>query len=398
MIPATPLPTGSTGPKLFVFDTHPIQYRSPVFRELAQRMPDLRVFFFNEVFDGRKWWFHERGKIPKQTWEIQLQSGFASTVLNTAQTGVLRFFRETDRLLRQERPSAILVYGYYLPEHWALWWLAQSHRIPLIFVGETFSRDGGGVRKLLRDVLQPLFFRGVRRFISVGDRTHAFYRSFGVDPSRITPTKYCVDTSFFQLPEKTSQATRRRVRQELQIPDNAFVLLFVGRLFERKRPLDMIEIQNRLAHLNVYTILVGNGPMESELKEKISGNPRIRAVGFKNQGETRDCYHASDLLVVPSVYETWGLVVNEANAAGIPALVTETCGTAGDLVISGETGEVIAVGDTRAAAQKIAELVSSEFRYQRLQKTAQKKVLTEYRIENFAEAIATAARLETSRR
>ncbi|NDB75533.1 MAG: glycosyltransferase, partial [Verrucomicrobia bacterium] len=67
-------------------------------------------------------------------------------------------------------------------------------------------------------------------------------------------------------------------------------------------------------------------------------------VGFKNQSELPPFYAAADFLVLPSVSETWGLVVNEAMACGLPAIVSETVGCAPDLVTEGETGFTFPTG------------------------------------------------------
>jgi len=383
--------------KLLIFDTHPIQYRSPVFASLGERFSEFKVYFFNEQFDGNKWWFHEVGKIPDQNWEQDFKSGFSYHVMGTEHKGLVKVMQEISAILKKENPKAVAMYGYYLPEHWALWFVCRRLSIPLLFIGETFSKEGSNTRKRIKQVLHPMFFKGVSQCIAIGNKTEAFYRSFNLSDAKITSAKYCVDTEFFNLPETESKNLRRSFRKKLEIPDEAFVLLYVGRFFERKRPLDMVALHKSfLKDEDVFTLMVGNGEMESEVKEAISGIPRISLLGFQNQPEVRGWYHAADLLVVPSEYETWGLVINEAFACYTPALVTNTCGAADDLVVPGHTGYVYEVGDIDYAHHLAERLRENPFRLKRIAKTAYEKVTTEYGIDQFVRAMEKAVEAVTS--
>lgn len=382
---------GPSRRKLLVFDTHPIQYRSPVFRALYAKHPDTEVVFFNEAFDGTRWWFHEVGKIPKQVWELPLREGFPNRVIGTRELGLRRTHRELARLIDADPPAAVVVYGYYLPEHWLLRRLCAVRSIPLVFVGETFSSGGSLLRRLVKRPLQRYFFRGISQFVTIGNRTETFYRKLGVSGARITRAKYCVDVGFFTMPEKEAEAARARLRAELGIPRDAFVMLFVGRLFERKRPWDVLSIFESLrAHDALHAVIVGNGPLEARLREQAKGDPRVHFAGFRNQAATRDAYYASDLLLVPSEYETWGLVVNEAFACGLPALVTDACGVAGDLVLPGETGFTFPVGKPDVAAELVARFLRDRSLRDRVGARARDKVRREYSVEQFADAFLEA--------
>jgi glycosyltransferase involved in cell wall biosynthesis len=351
----------------------------------------FKVVFFNEVFDGRKWWFHEVGKIPPQKWELSLRDGFPNEVLGTAQGGLWSRFRILRDCLRREKPSAVVIYGYYLPEHWILRLLCGRMNVPIFFVGETYSETTSFLRRMVKRPLRSYFFEKVSRFIAIGRKSEAYYRELGIAPERIIGAKYCTDVSFFLRPSDEAAEIRRRWRMETGIPQDAFVLLFVGRLFERKRPSDMIALHQRLTrHANVHTVLVGNGPLEPELRALGIDQSRLVFAGFRNQAQTREAYYGADLLVVPSVYETWGLVVNEAFACACPAMVTETCGTAGDLVVPGKTGEVFPVGDIEAAARGVERLLAQPGLRRQWGEQARQKVRAEYDVGQFADALGLA--------
>lgn len=377
--------------RLLIFDTHPIQYRSPVFKEIRARRPDFKVYFFNHQFNGNHWWFHEVGKIPEQTWGLSLQDGFANEVIGTRALGLKGAWQAFRRILETERPEQVGVYGYYQTEHWMLRLLCARRGIPMIFVGETFLTGRWSLRRLIKMPLRAFFFKGVTHFIAIGKKTLDYYRSLGVAETRLVPAKYCIDLSFFKQPPELAAERRALWRLRFDIPADAVVLLFVGRLFERKRPQDVIEIHRRLAaNPNVFTVMVGNGPLDESLRESTRGLDRLIWAGFQNQAGTRDAYYGADVLIVPSEYETWGLVVNEAAACGLPAAVTDTCGVAEDLTQDGRTGVVFPRGDIAAAVTALSCLIEYPDCRKRLGDAARQLVEKEYDVGQFADAFVKA--------
>ncbi|NQW45140.1 MAG: glycosyltransferase family 4 protein, partial [Deltaproteobacteria bacterium] len=185
-----------------------------------------------------------------------------------------------------------------------------------------------------------------------------------------------------------TEQKRSELRSSLGIKDTDFVLLFVGRLFERKRPQDIIALHEfLLSKGRVHTLMIGSGPLEGALKARCENLPRLHWLGFQNQMETRDWYFTADLLVVPSEFETWGLVVNEAFSCGLPALVSSACGAAGDLVDEGETGFVYEVGSVESAFNYVNRFLENQTLQKTMGDRARKKVLSAYRPDQFADSI-----------
>lgn len=379
---------------LLVFDTHPIQYRTPVFKHLYGLDGTLKVYFFNDQFDAEKFWFHEKGKSPKEKIGQHLEQGYPNQILSLSKESVLRRYRVLEKVLKEEKPRAVLIFGYYLPEHWMLRVATRKLNIPLLFVGETFSKgEITSWRRHVKEGLTRYFFSGVSKFVSIGDKNKKYYKSWNIPSKNISEARYCVDNDFFKLSDTESKQIRGSVRQELGIPENAFVILFVGRLFSRKRPKDVLALHDRVKNFStVHTVMIGSGEMEEEIRKETKELNNFHVLGFKKQEEIRSFYHASDVLFVPSEYETWGLVVNEAMAAGIPAIVTETCGVANDLVLPNETGFVFNKGDIAAAESFIRILITNPDRRTRISDNAKKRVTGEYTPESFAKAIFRASK------
>ncbi len=367
---------------LFIFDTHPIQYRAPVFRRLSESGTRFRVFFFEEKFEGNRWWFRERDKIPPQPFGVELKSGYQNEVLSCR--SLVDFYRRISSLLEVNRPRAILLYGYYLPEHWLLLLAASRKRIPVIFIGETFDLGGTFLRRILKSILRPLFFSQVSRFVSIGKKSFEFYQLYGVSPKKITKANYCIDTKFFE--SNKSAELRKQWRAKLGIAQKSFVILFVGRLFSRKRPMDVFALHESLSHRNVVTVIIGNGEDEKLIKERAAKTRGMHYLGFQNQEETKNAYHGSDLLYVPSEMETWGLVVNEAFSAHCPALLTDTCGAAGEIA-DFQTGAIVSVGNIGDASRQVTNFLDHPDEYGKMRDVAFTRVTKHFSIDQFANAI-----------
>jgi glycosyltransferase involved in cell wall biosynthesis len=150
------------------------------------------------------------------------------------------------------------------------------------------------------------------------------------------------------------------LRRRWGIRDDAFCVLFCGKFIPKKRPMDLVDaarmlrVDGRLP--NIHLLFVGSGELGGALRQTCDvihdaedpslpihlspaplsaancGRPPASFAGFLNQTEISRAYVAADCLVLPSDQgETWGLVVNEALASGLPCLVSDACGCAEDL-------------------------------------------------------------------
>jgi len=168
-----------------------------------------------------------------------------------------------------------------------------------------------------------------------------------IAPTRIFRSPHAVDNDFFAAtaaPHLTP-AGRLAARRALGLPAADFVVLFVGRLNGQKRVEDALAAVARLGR-GATLLVIGDGEREAEYQAK-AARLGIAAVwrGFVNQRELGRIYAASDCLVLPSDRESWGLVVNEALATGLPVVVSDRAGCAPDLVVPGRTGEQFRAGD-----------------------------------------------------
>jgi glycosyltransferase involved in cell wall biosynthesis len=131
------------------------------------------------------------------------------------------------------------------------------------------------------------------------------------------------------------------------------IILFCGKLQPWKCPLDVLRAFAKAAISRTTLVFAGEGPLRSHIEAEASVlgvRERVRIMGFVNQSQLPAVYRASDLMVIPSQYEPFGLVVNEAMLCGCPVVASDKVGAVGDLIDHDVTGFVYPCGDVPALA------------------------------------------------
>lgn len=187
----------------------------------------------------------------------------------------------------------------------------------------------------------------------------------GIKPEKIRFYPRGVDTVGF-TPSKRNGFYKRR----FQIEDSARKLLYVGRVSKEKN-VDLLvpvckEIFNR--HPDVNLVIVGSGPYLDAMKTALSDFPVI-FTGFLEGEDLKEAYASSDVFVFPSTTDTFGNVVLEAQASGIPVVVTDQGGPQENL-IPDKTGFVVPGGDADALVEKIDLLLKDGDRLNRMKRNA----------------------------
>jgi glycosyltransferase involved in cell wall biosynthesis len=226
----------------------------------------------------------------------------------------------------------------------------------------------GVVRRLLwlpaRGRLYRAAFRRLDAFLVIGTRNRDYYRSFGVPDEKMFWAPYGVDNEWFALSEPARSMARARVRDRLGVGNETVVFASSAKLIARKRPFDLLDAVAalRARRVDAHALFIGDGAERDALAARAAGAGIADSVtisGFVNQAELPAWYAASDALVLPSdARETWGLVVNEAMAAGLPVIVSDAAGCSPDLVEQGRNGFTFPCGDVSALADYLERVVA----------------------------------------
>jgi glycosyltransferase involved in cell wall biosynthesis len=347
--------------KVGIVTSHPIQYQAPLFRAIAKQPNiDLTVFFGSNhgIAPGKL----DPGFGKAFAWDISLLDGYKHIFLNNSRPDMeVSDWRldapDLKSYFKSESYDAVLVFGWSKVLFWeAIWW-ARKYSIPLIQRGESnLTHTQSWFVKAAKKVLFPILFKQFKAFLAIGSLNAKLYRHFGVPEKAIFSAPYCVDNNFFSERAAAQTENTRQIRRELGISVDETVFLFSAKFIDRKRPMDLINAASKCRTAEEsHLILVGDGALLETCRNEIAANKltNVHLVGFKNQSELPTLYAAADVLVLPSEYETWGLVVNEAMACGLPCIVSDTCGAAADMILEGKTGFTYPMGDV----QRLAELM-----------------------------------------
>ena len=208
--------------------------------------------------------------------------------------------------------------------------------------------------------------RLIDRFLAIGTRNAAYWRALGVPERKIVLMPYAVDNDFFAA---RRDADVSELRRSLDIPDGAPVILYASKMQARKYPDHLLEAFRRLPSgmaRTPYLVFVGDGEMRGEIERRSAGMDNVRILGFKGQQELPAYYRLCDVFVLPSVRETWGLVVNEAMNLGKAIIVSDQVGCGADLVRDGENGYVFPAGDIDALSRALHAVVADHDRAARM--------------------------------
>lgn len=373
--------------RLAILASHPIHYHVPLFRKLAQNdAVDLVVYFCSDygVKDGIDPEFGVKVK-----WGIPLLDGYRYIFLrNFFYKFSFGFFGQTNpgiisELFKNDY-DAIIIYGYAFFTNWLAVVGSMITRTPLILGGEmVLYLDRPWWKRFLKSMVLKFIFWNARAFLSIGSFSTKLYRHYGILEEKIFDVPYAVDNDHFMAASKALKSLRAELRSKMGIGKNDIVILFVGKLIEKKRPMDLLRayellITNYGLLVTTHLLFVGDGVLRPELEKyaeehnlkNSSLNPHsansdtfassgcgVHFVGFKNQTELSACYAISDVFVLPSTsQEVSPVTINEAMCFGLPIVVSGSIPSARDFVKHNENGFIFPLGEINTLAAHLKEL------------------------------------------
>ena len=338
---------------LVILTSHPIQYQAPLWRALAHdgRVP-FEVWFLTDHAVKPT---HDREFGKSFAWDSNLLDGYSYRFLPVRIGWQMDRFRgihvseSWSKLFKEHGVTRLWVEGWRFSENWAAVCAARRAGVEVWMRGETndLLHRSASLRETIRRFLLRQLFSRIHRFLCIGSANRRFYQSFGISSERLESAPYCVENRRFAEKAVDLRSRRLQIRRDWGIPDDKFCVLFCGKFIAKKRPMDLIAALGQLDGKRFHALFVGSGELESEMLAKIDPiylhgklrkveegpRPKASFAGFLNQSAIVEAYVAADCLVLASDFgETWGLVANEAMAAGLPCIASDQCGCAEDLV------------------------------------------------------------------
>jgi glycosyltransferase involved in cell wall biosynthesis len=387
--------------RLAIVVTHPIQYFAPLFRRLAQR-PEIDLTVLYASLMGAEP-YTDPGFGKTLAWDVPLLEGYRYKVLKNYQPGrvegALSFLSPgVIPELRKGPYDMVVIFGWSTPVCLMALVAARLRRIPVMVYGDSvtlFESQNGWLKRRIKKLVLGALFRRISAFLTMGTLNRAFYQSYGAPLKRFFFCPYPVDNDFFAARAERARRQREEVRARYGIPADLVLLLFVGKLLPRKRPQDVLAVLERLqpGQPSLGAVLVGEGELQFSLEAEIQklGVKNVFLLEFKNQTELPEVYAIADIFVLPSQYEHWGLVANEAMACRLPVVLSDRTGASGDLVTEGENGFVYPCGDVEGFAAAVERLASDSALRERMGRHSQ-EIIQNFSYDRCVEGILKAVR------
>jgi glycosyltransferase involved in cell wall biosynthesis len=359
--------------RVLAIATHPVQYSAPLFRRMAASPHlDFHVAYCS-LRGAEPGHDPDFGTILK--WDVPLLDGYQWTHVANRGSGAESFFglRNTDlwKLIRGGSFDAILCYvGYVQSSFWIAYFAGKSCKASFLFGTDSTTltpRDSQSWKTAFKRLFWPKLFRLADQVIVPSSGTRELMLSLGIADERITLTPYTVDNDWWM--QRSGQIDRESVRVSWGASASDAVILFCAKLQPWKRPLDLLRAFAKLNLSNARLVLAGDGPLRQTLVVEASAlgvAARVRFLGFVNQSQLPAVYKSADLMVLPSEYEPFAVVVNEAMCCGCPVIASDHVGAARDLIAPVCPEFIFACGDVDALAALLKNAVADRARLQAL--------------------------------
>lgn len=331
------------GRKVFIFDSHPVQYKAPVYQAIEKMSPGI----FEVVYASD---LSVRGQLDKEfgvqvAWDTPLLSGYSYRVLNTENLSP-RFTASKYGasgvwdLIRREQPSAVMLTQATYNFDRMAYLAALAHNIPILIrqetQDETYAEQRGWLKSIVRSLIYKSYYAPAAHAFAFGELNKNHLMAHGISEKNISFARFSVANPLADWSDAQKQKVRALRRGELGVSDDQKVIGFFGKFIPKKNPdlvLKSIEYIRPDLRASLCILFVGAGELESDLRELASTVERkygVRSIftGFINQSKLHEYYLSSDVMTLPSRHlgETWGLVVNEALQAGCSVAITDGVG------------------------------------------------------------------------
>jgi glycosyltransferase involved in cell wall biosynthesis len=301
--------------------------------------------------------------------------------------------------LRDNRPDVLAVPGWSEPLALAAALEARRESVPVVLMSD--SRPLLYAKARLRSraaAIESLKKRILGLFNSafVAGREHSLYlQSLGMPEPKISLGLDVIDNQHFSLGAAQARNSSELHRKRLGLPPKYFLLC--SRLLPRKNVETAIEafalFQRYRTAERWQLVIVGDGPLRDMLKDLAQKRMVINDIQFLGAQPYEQLpilYGLAEAFILPSWFETWGLVVNEAMAAGLPVIVSANAGCVHELVRCNSNGYTFYPGAVDWLARLMMTLAGSDQRREEMRQCSQ-KIISDWDLARFASGILSAA-------
>ena len=370
--------------KVLIITNIPNPYRIPLFNEISKQLKEnnihLKVIFGSEGYSRRKF----KLNFNEFQFDYEILSSRKFNFGNNEKT----FFTYGGllKILRNESPDKIIIAGFSFGtlKLWLRSFFKKTHYI--IWSGSILKR--GRNDSMLRIMQRKLLMKKANGFVAYGSKAKEYFISLGANSQNISIAINTVDTDFFF--EQT-----KFLKQKSNPRNSKIHLTYIGYLSKRKNVIRLLSIIKELAKLRSDFVLdlIGDGDDKLNLEQYVQSNEinnYVRFHGFVEKERLPEFFSKSSVFLFQTDFDIWGLVLNEAMAAGVPCISSPNAGASFDLVKEGETGFIIEFSEKGKVLERINDMLDHPENTKRLGENASDFIRKNASIKKSAEGFAYA--------
>lgn len=353
---------GDQSPRVAYWNNIPAPYMVERFNTLHDRgNVDLEVWFSERTVPDRSWRIDEGDWRFRYRYLPRLSLGSRGLALASP-------------VVTAEKPD-VLIMQYGAPEYVLAWAGAVLRGWRTAFwVEVTF--DTWIRRRGYAEWLKRRMFPRLDGVLTAGEDGAAFARKYGAQDDRIHLVRHVVDAHFYADGAARARASREAERRRLGMTGTVFA--YVGRIWQPKGIFDLIDAYEHVRSGGgaVHLVVIGDGRDEDRLRSLLvdRGVDGVTFAGFVQREELPAWYAIADVLVFPTQGDPYGMVVDEAMAAGLPVISTTSAGEIRPRVIPDETGWLVPAQDPGALARAMADAADDPARTHALGERAARRL------------------------
>jgi len=345
-------------PKLAIIANAPSPYRLHQHKRLAHEIPEIEL---HSIFT------HEFNVFP---WKLEFDPAIHPVIFGPGEyakgrSHPKRFVREWRRggriirWMKEERPDVVSMIGFADAARVRVLRYVRRQGIPHFIFGDSNVHGdlATGAARLIKNFFLKRMIAGATGVLCCGQFGDRYFQRYG---SRPESTFYVPQEPDYDEIASVGPDEVQAIRRAFGFDENRRRIVFMGRLAQVKRVDLLIDAFVQIApdRPEWDVVIVGSGPLEAELKARIPDSLADRFIwtGFiDEQRRVTAVYKACDLLCLPSTYEPWALVINEAAACGLAMVSSDVVGAAAELVRDGQNGRVFKTGDVNALTEALRD-------------------------------------------
>ena len=366
-------------------------YTKPLFEALARREECELLVVSETTMERDRRWEPERhlpfDHVLLDSWTLDLARLAAGSGFRTRFDTYLYLPKRPLRPLASFRPDVVVAGGggiWSSPANIAALAARPRRRWGFVPWWGSFTRPYPTWPRRIANPWVRHFMRTSDACLAYGSRHVRDLTAMGVDPARIV------------LAPITALVPERAPKRDWSRSGADTRFLFIGRLIERKGLDVLLQAFERFSGGELW--IAGDGPLSEAAEAASAVDPRIRVLGHVDANGLPPLYADVDALIVPSLYEPWGLVVHEGLGNGLPVIASDQVAAADDLIEPAVNGYVVPTGSAAALADAMRELASwtSEQRERAVERSVE--LLAACSVERGADGFLQGARIAANHR